>query len=151
MASTSASSAPSHAPIVDGMLRESDRKRWLACLFIPQAVREHVIALHAFSHEITRVRDVISEPQLGEIRLQWWREAIEGSREGEALLNPVAAVLLNAMRICNLPQAPLLNLIEARRFDLYNDAMPDLATLEGYCGETHSALFALTARILETA
>lgn len=125
-----------------------DRDRWLAALFVPQDKRPYIHALYAFSHEIARLREIVSEPQLGEIRLQWWRESLEGERAGEAMQNPVSAALLETLRACKLPAAPLLKLIEARRFDLYNDPMPDMQTLEGYCGETVSALFQLAALVL---
>ena len=39
-------------------------------------------------------------------------------------------------------------MITARRFDLYQDPMPDLPTFEGYAGETASALYQLGAMIL---
>ena len=59
------------------VLRDHDRDRYLADLFIPAEIRPHAHALHAFSFEIARVRDVVSEPMPGELRHQWWRDAIE--------------------------------------------------------------------------
>ena len=40
----------------DALLRRDDKDRWLACLFLPAALRPHVVALYAFSHEIASVR-----------------------------------------------------------------------------------------------
>ena len=136
------SMSDSHAHCA-ALLAEGDRDRWLAALFIPHARRHHIHALYAFSHEIARVSHIVSEPRLGEIRLQWWREVLEGQRSGEALQNPVSAALLATLAACRLPAEPLINLVEARRFDLYSDPMPSLHDLEGYCGETCSALFQL--------
>lgn len=141
-------SAPDNASIVSAMLRDHDYDRWLSVLFAPQAARAHLTALYAFNHETARIRDIVSEPQLGEIRLQWWREVIDGGRAGEAALNPVSQQLIEAMRLFDPPAASMAGLIEARRFDLYNDPMPDMNTLEGYCGETCSILYRLAAHII---
>ncbi|MGE3247137.1 MAG: phytoene/squalene synthase family protein [Beijerinckiaceae bacterium] len=134
----------------ESFLREHDRAAWLAAMFAPDETRRHLHALYAFAAEIARVRAIVSEPALGEIRLQWWAEALEGQRAGEAAANPVAQALLQTVAECRLPVAALTGMIEARRFDLYNDPMPDLATLEGYCGETYSALFRLAAIALNS-
>jgi phytoene synthase len=130
------------------ILRDGDRDVWLASLFAPEIARPHIHALWAFGHEIARISLIVSEPMLGEIRLQWWREALEGQRDGEAAQNPVAAAVLDTVGKFGLPRSALLGLIEARKFDLYQDPMPSLNDLEGYCGETFSALFRLTTIVL---
>lgn len=132
----------------DALLREHDKDRFLANLFIPAAVRPHAQALHAFSFEIARVRDVVSEPMLGEIRHQWWREVLQDGAGGDADANPVAAALLDTLQQFRLPQAPLLALIDARSFDLYDEPMPDTLALESYCRDTSSVLFRLGAEML---
>ncbi len=60
----------------------------------------------------------------------------------------MASALLVTIAENNLPVKPLLDLIEARTFDLYDDVMPDWDTLEGYCGETQSVLVRLASIIL---
>ena len=130
------------------LLRAGDRELYLSLLFAPEDKRRALAALHAFNLETARIRDLVSEPMPGEIRLQWWREVVEGSRDGEARQNPVAGELLAAIEAFNLPRAALVNLLDARVFDLYDDPMPDRATLEGYLGETVSALFQLSAQVL---
>ena len=130
------------------LVRQADRDRFLAALFAPEHERAALAALYAFNIEITRVRDVAREPLAGEIRLQWWSEVVAGDRGEEAAANPVAAALLAAMRRHELPAAALGGLIDAHRFDLYDDPMTDLAALESYAAQTASALIALAARIL---
>lgn len=130
------------------LLREGDRERYLAVLFAPEAARPALAALHAFNLEVARIRDVVSEPMPGEIRLQWWREVVGGEREGEARAHPVAAALREAMDDHGFSPTALVGLTEARIFDLYDDPMPDRATLEGYLGETASSLFQLSSIIL---
>jgi phytoene synthase len=126
----------------------ADRDAWLASLFAPAASRRHVQALYAFAREIARVPDIVSQPTLGEIRLQWWIEALEGARAGEAASHPVASAVLDTIRAFQLPSQALVALVEARRFDLYADPMPSLNDLEGYCGETHGALMRLASMVI---
>ena len=130
------------------LLREGDRERWLCNLFAPAAVRPHLNALYAFSLEIARIRDVVSDPRPGEIRYQWWRELIEGEPRGDIAAHPLAHAVLDTIRKFRLPGPAFTNLVDARTFDLYDDPMPGMRQLEGYCGETCSALFRLTSIIL---
>jgi len=129
-------------------LRELDRDRYFAALVLPARVRGAAIALYAFNAEIAAISGRVREPAAGEIRLQWWRDALSGTSHGEVRQNPVADALLAAVEERQLPTAPLVRLIDARRFDLYNDPMPDAAAFEGYAGETASVLFQLVAMLL---
>jgi phytoene synthase len=130
------------------LVRAADKDRFLASLFAPSDKRGALHALYAFNLEIVRVRAAVRDPMAGEIRLQWWREVLSGERAGEAAANPVAAALLDTIARCSLPSAPLIALIEAHAFGLYDDPMPTLAALEAYLGATSAALIAQAARIL---
>jgi len=132
----------------EALVRAADKDRFLAGLYAPTAKRAHLFALYAFAHEIARVSEVARQPMAGEIRLQWWRDAILGERWGEGLANPVAAALLATIRDYALPTAPLIALIDAHAFDLYDEAMPGVAELDSYAARTAGALFTLGARIL---
>jgi phytoene synthase len=105
-------------------------------------------ALYAFNLEIARVRDLVSDPLPGEVRLQWWRDLIEGVARGEVSGYPQAAALLDTIQRFRLPSKPFLDMIEARTFDLYDDPMPSVGDLEGYCGETSSALIRFASIVL---
>lgn len=129
----------------EAQVRRDDPDRWLASLFWPEAARRHTHALLAFSLEVAKVRATVSEPMLGEIRFQWWRDAINAGQGGG---NPVAKALLDTVARFNLDAERLLALIEARSFDLYDDPMPSEAALERYARDTSSTLFEAVARIL---
>jgi phytoene synthase len=130
------------------LLQTDDRDRWLAGLFTPAEARPHLHALYAFSLEVARVREVVSEPMPGEIRFQWWRDALMNEARGDLQANPVAGALIDTIERFRLPKPALLDLIDARTFDLYDDPMPTVHALEGYCGETASALMRLAAIVL---
>jgi phytoene synthase len=129
------------------LVRNHDFVRYASTLFGPAEERRALLALYAFNVEISRIRDQVSQPLPGEVRMQWWTDLLEGTAHGGVEGNPVAAELLRAISGFRLPAEPLLRLIDEHRFDLYNDPMPTLAALEGYVHETSSALFMQAARI----
>jgi 15-cis-phytoene synthase len=132
----------------EALVREADKDRFLAALFAPAAQRGALHALYAFNIEIARVRESIHEPLAGEIRLQWWTDALAGKAAGDAQANPVAAALLAAVARYRLPVALLTGLVAARRFDLYDDPMRTLGEFNDYARATSSTLIELAARIL---
>lgn len=139
---------PESAAYAAQYLRDNDRDRYLATLVLPPREREAVTALYAFNADIASVRERVTQPPAGEIRLQWWTDALGGRGHGNVRQNPLADALLSAVAEYGLPTSPLTRMITARRFDLYQDPMPDMATFEGYAGETVSALYQLGAMIL---
>jgi len=135
-------------------LYQHDWDSWLSCLFAPAAVRSHLHALFAFSSEIKRIPLIVSEPGLGEIRLQWWRDALfpapasispfETGGQG----HPLANAVLETIKTYQLPLQPFQDLIEAHVFDLYQDPMQSMSDLEGYYGETIASVLRLASLIL---
>ncbi len=130
-------------------LRQSDFDRYLAVLYAPEDKRPALAALYAFNAEIARIRDVVHDALPGEVRLQWWRDLINGTEHGAVTGNPVAALLLQAIQDYQLPRSVFDAYCEARIFDLYNDVMPSRNDLEGYCGETACAILQMAAMILD--
>ena len=130
------------------LVRTADRDRFIASLFAPAERRGALHALHAFSAELARVREAAHTALPGEIRLQWWTDVLNRERDDEADANPVAAALLATIERYRLPRDVLLDLIEARRFDLYDDPMPSLGDLEAYLQRTSSSLVSLAALVL---
>jgi 15-cis-phytoene synthase len=92
---------------------------------------------------------LIREPLPGEVRLQYWRDLIDGQPHGDSQSNPIAAGIIHAITDHKLPRAALAAMTEARIFDLYDDPMPDRNAFEGYAGETSAALIQLGALILD--
>jgi phytoene synthase len=128
--------------------RAGDPDRAMAVLFAPREARDDLFALCAFNVELARIAEQVSQPDLGAIRLQWWREAIERAGVGEATGQPVADALGDAMRRCSLSRERIAGLIDARLFDIGTKIMPDWPSLEACLRDTACALFALAAEIL---
>lgn len=139
---------PSNADYCAALVRDTDRDRWLATLFAPADRRAALVALYAFNLEIARVRDVAREPMPGEIRLQWWREVLEGKRDGEAAAHPVASELMEGLRRHGIKPERLTGIVDAHQFDLYDDPMGTLDDLDNYAVMTQSALLDVAIEIL---
>ena len=132
---------------VGALARAADYDRYLSALFAPAGRREALFALIALNHEIARIPEAVSEPMLGRIRLQWWREVLDAVYAGEPTRrHEVAVPLAEAICACALDRAPFDALLEAREADLEEDGPVDLAALERYAAGTGGALTELMVR-----
>lgn len=129
-------------------LQRLDPDRWLTTLFAPDASRPGLFALYAFNAEIARAREAVSQPMIGQIRLQWWREAWEGIAAGRPRQHPVVLALHEHCR--HLDQATVMALIDARERDMEDAPFADLAALTAYARETSAPLMKLAVQLLGT-
>jgi phytoene synthase len=134
------------------LVRQHDRDRFQTVLFAPPQCREALFALYAFNYEIARVRESVQEPMIGQIRLQWWRDAIEAAFAGAApRRHEVVEPLTMAIRGFGLSRAHFDRLIDARERDL-DDAPPaTLAALEDYAEGSSARLILLALEALGAA
>ena len=131
------------------LVRQHDRDRFLTALFAPAARRDELLALYAFNYEIAKTREVVSEPVLGQIRLQWWRESLDAIYAGGAVRHhEVATPLAAAIRDRRLSRAHFDALIAARDFDLGGEAPESLAALESYAEGSSARLVWLALEVL---
>ena len=128
--------------------READPDRSIAASFAPRGPRADLFALYAFNAELARVAELVSEPGLGAIRLQWWREAIARAANGEASGHPVADAVGDFLGRGKVSRERIVGLIDARGFDVETRIMPDGAALDAYLHDTAAALFALAAETM---
>jgi NADH dehydrogenase [ubiquinone] 1 alpha subcomplex assembly factor 6 len=128
-------------------LQRLDPDRWLTALFAPDARRSGLFALYAFNAEIARARESVSQPMIGQIRLQWWREAWEGIAAGKPRQHPVVLALHEHCR--HLEQATVMALIDARERDMDDAPFADLADLTSYARATSVPLMKLAAQHLD--
>jgi phytoene synthase len=102
---------------IAALVRRHDPDRFLTALFAPPDRRDALLTLYALNHELARAREIASEPPLALIRLQWWREVVEG----EPKRHEVATPLCEAIAAGTLKPADLLPVIEAREIEVYCD------------------------------
>ncbi|WP_417463700.1 phytoene/squalene synthase family protein [Kordiimonas sp.] len=121
------------------MVREDDIERYYSALFAPSQHQADLWALYAFNQEVAKTRESVSEPMIGEIRLQWWREALEGIRAGTPREHPVVQALAD---IDNIKQISpnLQEVIDGRAQDLYGEGDASFDALKTYAEQTGGAL-----------
>lgn len=125
-----------------------DYDRFLVTLFAPSQVREDLFALYAFNHEVAKIREAVSEPMLGEIRLQWWRESIDGIYEDNPRNHEVVLPLHAAVKRTNVAKQEFINIINARAADIYDENPKSLSEFEMYLGETSGNLTRIAAQMI---
>jgi len=131
-------------------VRLHDRDRYLTALFAPDSRRDALFALYAFNLEISRVREAISERLIGEMRLQWWRDALDAIYGGsKPPAHPVAESLATAIGRHKLDCVLFNRLIDARGHDLDDEPPADLPALLGYARDTSASLVQLALGVLE--
>lgn len=109
---------------IAALVRRHDPDRFLTALFAPAPRRDALLVLYAFNHELARAREVVSDPMLALIRLQWWREVVEGAQRRHEVASPLSAAIAAGM----LEPMLLSPLVEARETEAYGD----FETLEGW-------------------
>lgn len=129
------------------LVRLYTRDQYLADLLLPTTLRSDLTVLHAFHAAIIEAINQVTEPVAGEIRLQWWRDVINGERAGEAAGHPVARSLMSVVEKHGLSTQMFDAKLQAHVFELYQDPMESTSMLEGWCGETRSYLFQLASMI----
>lgn len=132
-------------------LKRNSPLHYAATLFAPEDKRDALITLYAFDYEIKRIPSLVSEPMLGEIRLQWWREALNGERSEEARMNPLASAVLDIISRYGLPLSGFNHLIDGEALMLDPTPIIDERELEKLYGQRYGALFQFAAMILDQA
>ena len=129
------------------LVHQGDADRFAATMASPVDARRVLFPLYAFNVEVSRAPWVTQEPMIAEMRLQWWRDALEEIAEGRVprrheVVTPLAGFLDSA-------QARTLDdLIEARRWDIGSEAFEDEAALWRYLDATTGSLLWTAAQAL---
>jgi phytoene synthase len=111
-------------------VRQHDPDGFLTALLAPPALREDFFTLLAFQHEIATIRAKVTEPLLGRIRLQWWREALEAvAAGGKPPSHEVLLPLAGAVQAGRFMLPPLDQLLEAHEKDFEENQWADLQSL----------------------
>lgn len=130
-------------------VQSADEDRYLAALLAAAPARERLMALYAFNLELAKIPLLVSEPMLGEIRLQWWREVLDQIYSGEPVRSHnVARALDDTVKACALPRSKFDRLILARGIEFYEDPFSGDLTEEDYWRESEGALLELALGVL---
>ncbi len=129
------------------IVEKADPDRFRATMAAPVSARAILFPLYAFNVEVSRAPWVTEEPMIAEMRLQWWRDALEEIEKGDPVrkhevVDALAGVLDADGARC------LDRLVAARRWDIYKDAFEDQAHFDDYIGATSGHLIWTAARLL---
>ena len=132
-------------PPVGAIVRRHDPDRFFTTLFAPAQHRDTLWTLYAFNHELARAREMAREPFAALIRLQWWREVVEGARRRHEVATPLGAALDEG----RLLAADLLGMVDAREAEA--EPMDTLAAFEAYLLGSAGGVMVAAARALDEA
>ncbi|MCI4661293.1 MAG: squalene/phytoene synthase family protein [Neomegalonema sp.] len=143
--------APELSPLA-ARVRAEDPDRFEAALFADEAACEGLMALYAFNLELASIGAKVSEPMIGLMRLQWWRDLLDGVAAGEApRAHEVAGPLVQAIRRFDVPLEPLQAMLTAREREFEQDGLGSLAAVRAYLDGTAGALMLAACALLAEA
>ncbi len=132
------------------LVQRGDPDRFLAAMAAPPAARAVLFPLYALNLEIARAPWVTAEPMIAEMRLQWWRDALDEIAKGGAVRRHEVVTPLS--EVLDATGAALLGgLADARRWDIYRDPFEDAAHFDRYINATSGHLIWTAARLLGAA
>ena len=113
-------------------VRKFDRDRFLCSLFAPSSVRADLCALYAFNLDVGNIVVTTTEPLIGLMRLQWWRDTLDAVFQGNKapVGSPVAERLAQVIQQHNLSRACLDDILDVRSEGLEAQVFADEAALD---------------------
>ncbi|SLN43118.1 Squalene/phytoene synthase [Falsiruegeria litorea R37] len=128
------------------LVEKADPDRFRAAMSAPVAARAVLFPLYALNVEVTRAPWVTQEPMIAEMRLQWWRDALQEIADGgpvrrHEVVTPLAGVLSPHLA------ANLDEYVAVRRWDIYKDPFEDQEHFDNYitCSSGHLMVAAAQA------
>ena len=125
--------------------------RYLAALLAPVTVRDDLVTLAAFSAEIGRIGIDVSDPVLGEIRIQWWRDALDATNKWTLSGNPIADAFADVVARHQLSTDDIHGFLDAHVHALYSVSPPDVEALRQELILKDGTAFAFAVQILGVA
>ncbi len=121
------------------IVERADPLRFRTVMAAPVQARAVLFPLYAFNIEVARAPWVTQEPMIAEMRLQWWRDALEEIAEAQQVRAHEVTTPLGAT--LSPEQARQLDgLVAARRWDVYRDAFEDEGHFDSYIDATAGTL-----------
>ena len=133
-----------------GLVQRGDPDRFLATMAAPPSARRALFPLLAMNVEVARAPWVTQEPMIAEMRLQWWRDALEEIATGGTVRRHEVVTPLSAVMTPDLA-AEMDEHVAVRRWDIYRDPFEDTAHFNRYIDQSAGSLLWAAARMLGAA
>lgn len=132
-------------------LRQVDPDRCRAAVFADESLREKLLVLYGFHYELAKIPEWVSEPMVGAIRYQWWRDAVEEVFSGGAVRShEISTPLADVFRAGEISRYEVDQLINARERDIEREAFTSLEEAVSYAGETSGRLMLMAAKLCDS-
>ena len=119
---------------------------YYAFLFLPRERRAAITAFYAFCREVDDVVDEISDAQVAQTKLAWWRREVHSAFAGQPS-HPVMQALMPLAPVYGITAAHLEAVIEGCQMDLTQSRYLDLPDLSRYCHLVAGIVGEVAARI----
>lgn len=130
-------------------LKKADPDRYRAALLSNIRERDDLLILYAFHYELSKVPDVTSEPMLGQIRYEWWREAVdEIYSEKGVRRHEISTPLSEMLRRTDIPRYWIDRLIDGRARDLDPQPFAGIDAAKDYARQTSGQLMQVAVKVL---
>jgi NADH dehydrogenase [ubiquinone] 1 alpha subcomplex assembly factor 6 len=137
-------------------VRQSDYENFVCTgLLRPTAVQRPSMAIRALNVELALVRDQVSNSQIGQMRLQFWRETIDNIYASNANMStkqihhPVARELNLAVKYNQLSKLWFHRLIQTREITLKDAPFADIEQLENYFEQSITPTYYLLLELVQ--
>ena len=132
------------------LVHRADPERFMAAMAAPVASRAVLFPLYALNVEVTRAPWVTQEPMIAEMRLQWWRDALQEIAEGPVVrrhevVTPLSHVLSPYLA------AQMDEYVAVRRWDIYRDPFEDETHFDAYINHSAGTLMLVSAQAMGAA
>nr|WP_255731899.1 squalene/phytoene synthase family protein [Ruegeria sp. Ofav3-42] len=129
------------------LLHRADPDRFMAAMAAPVAARAVLFPIYALNVEVARAPWVTQEPMIAEMRLQWWRDALQEISEGPSVRRHEVVTPLSRVLSPHLA-AMLDEYVAVRRWDIYRDPFEDDAHFDAYINHSAGTLMVVSAQAL---
>jgi len=134
-------------PVID-TLKKADPDRCRAAMFGEAATRGKLLTLYAFHYELAKVPELVSEPMLGAIRYQWWRDCVDEIYTDKPVRRHVVATpLAEVLRASDVPRFWIDRLIDGRERDIDPRPFADMDAARAYCQATSGQLMQIALKL----
>ncbi|KIO27028.1 hypothetical protein M407DRAFT_195197 [Tulasnella calospora MUT 4182] len=130
------------------LVRKHDYDSFLTSYFYPRRTHDAYFALRAFNVELALVREAVSQPMIGKMRMQFWRDAVKSIQQDKPPHHPIAVALHRASKEFKLPAYHLNRIIDARDQDLVAPTHPTVDSVATYAESTSSTMLYLVLSML---
>ncbi|SCV73095.1 BQ2448_7020 [Microbotryum intermedium] len=132
------------------LVRKTDLDSLWSVLLYPKSVRPAYLCLRAFNVELATIEDQVSNPIVGRMRYQWWRDTVKQTFEHRPPNHPIAELLHSLPQLDQLSAYHLQRIINARERHFLNPHFHSLRDLAEYSASTQSSLLYLLLQATAT-